>query len=83
MCIDNWRFYIMIHPSRSQFPTTAMMQARILAEDALSREHIAAHTPVSSNVIPHGIPGSGTCKWQCVWEMADGSIQRFPASVRE
>ena len=73
----------MIHPSRSQFPTTAMILAAANARHALESESLPAFTPISSELIPHGIPGRGTCKWQVRWNMQDGTTQYYPASIRE
>ena len=73
----------MIHPSRSQFPTTAMILAAANARHALESEPLASHAIASSELISHGIPGSGTCKWQVRWNMQDGTTQYYPATIRE
>lgn len=73
----------MIHPSRNQFPTTSMILAAANARHALESEPLPAFAVTETTMIPHGIPKSGTCKWQCEWKMADGNITRFPAIIRE
>ncbi len=73
----------MIEPTRNQFPTTAMSIAAANARHALESEPLPAFAVTFTSIIPHGIPNSGTCKWQCEWTMANGSTVRFPAIIRE
>lgn len=73
----------MIEPSRSQFPTTSMSLAAANARHSLESEPLPSHEVIQTNLIPHGIPKSGTCKWQVKWIMADNSIVHFPSIIRE
>jgi len=73
----------MIEPSRNQFPTTAMQLAAAESRRLMEFELLAEFSPIETSLIPHGIPGSGTCKWQCEWKMADGSTVRYPTHIRE
>ena len=64
----------MIHPPRDQFPTHAMQYHAFLAANPSPSELILdSLVPVSHQIIPHGIPGSGHCHYSIEWKMADGS----------
>lgn len=75
----------MIHPPRSLslYQTTAQGIAAANARHALESEPLPAFAIISTELIPHGIPGSGTCKWQVRWNMQDGTTAAFPVTVRE
>lgn len=69
------------HLSQEQFHAQEFYAKN--ARHALESEPRDSFTPVSSSMLAHGIPKSGTCKWQFEMKMADGSTYRFPATIHE